>query len=101
MGYYTGADWPVVRMFGPLTGDPSVDQYEVAVRSDTSERPDYIWRNDAGRTVEHGFGSAHMDVFSAVFGDASTRSISNQADLRVLDELGKRADGSIPNGQNL
>lgn len=94
MGYYTGADWPVMRMFGPLTGDAAIDQGEIPVRSDATVRPEFIPRNDAGRTVEHGFGAAHPGVFSSVFGDGSTRTISNNADLRILDEIGKRADGT-------
>jgi hypothetical protein len=97
MGYYTGADWPVVRQFGVLGADNTTggDRFEVGVWSDSTERPDYVGRNGAGHSEEFGFGSSHPGGFSAVFGDGSTRTISNQSNLRILDELGKRADGTI------
>lgn len=97
MGYYAGADWPTMRQFGALSGDTSVDIWEVPVMSDSQERPAYIGRpfGDPEVTEEYGFGSPHSSVFTAVLGDGSTRTINSGADLQLLDQLGKRADGSI------
>ena len=91
-GYYSAADWPTMRMFGAKT-DPSSNLEEVPVLGDAEERPTNF--NSAGSLkVEKGFGSAHPGVILAVFGDASTRIISNDTDLLLLDSLGKRADGT-------
>ncbi|MFT7631401.1 MAG: prepilin-type N-terminal cleavage/methylation domain-containing protein, partial [Mariniblastus sp.] len=79
MGYYTGADWPIMRQFGALGADGTTggDRFEVGVWGDSEVRPDYIGRNGAGRTQEFGFGSPHSGgVFSAAFGDGSVRAIS-------------------------
>ncbi len=95
MGYYTGADWPVMRQFGVLGADGTTggDINEIGVWSDTTERPAYINRNGAGRPEEFGFGSAHAGgVITSVFGDGSTRTIRANSDLRILDQLGKRSD---------
>ena len=94
-GYYTGADWPVMRMFGAIAPGSSSANYEVAVRGDTTERPSEIPRNDSGRTIELGFGSPHPGTFSTVFGDGSTHVIPNDADLQLLNQMGKRADGTV------
>lgn len=90
-GYYSAADWPTMRIFGARTVESS--PYEtVPVLNDTQERPDDF--NSAGSLkVEKGFGSAHPGVFLAVFGDASTKALSLDTDLLLLDQLGKRADG--------
>lgn len=104
MGYYTGADWPVMRQFGVLGADNSTggDRFEVGVWSDTTERPDYVGRNGAGHSEEFGFGSAHPSgSISVVFGDGSTRSVSSNADLRILDRMGKRSDGTIASSTDL
>jgi len=37
----------------------------------------------------------HPGTFTAVIGDGSVRSVSNGADLKVLDLVGKRADGQL------
>lgn len=100
-GYYTGADWPVMREFGALavngvTGESGTgDPFEVPVLGDSEARPGIYFRNAAGRTFERGFGSSHPGTFSAVMGDGSTHSIANNADLRILDQMGKRDDGSV------
>ncbi len=103
MGYYTGADWPVMRQFGVLgaNGSTGGDIFEVGVWADNRERPSYVGRNGAGHTEEFGFGSSHPGTFSAVFGDGSTRAISNTSNLRILDELGRRADGTIASTNDL
>jgi prepilin-type N-terminal cleavage/methylation domain-containing protein len=93
-GYYTGADWPHMRMFAALTQGPSGPANEVAVMGDHVDRLRNAIRRIMQPVPEYGFGSAHPNVLLAVFGDASTRTISDSADLLVLDSLGKRADGS-------
>lgn len=92
-GYYSGADWPTMRLFGARTQDTS--QFEtVPVLRDSEERPSDF--NMSGNLkVEKGFGSPHSGGFLAVFGDGSVRSISYDTDLILLDRLGKRADGSV------
>ena len=96
-GYYTGADWPTMRMFGYI--DPSVTGplagFEVGVLADTQERPADFERIAADRPVDFGFGSAHPGTFSTVFGDGSTHVLSNDANLQLLDAVGKRADGTV------
>ncbi|MGD9632046.1 MAG: DUF1559 domain-containing protein [Pirellulales bacterium] len=91
-GYYTGADWPVMRIFGPRLPEGPNTRAEVRVLADSEKRtvPD-----------EFGFGSAHPGIICAVFGDGSTRNISSAADLIVLDQLGKRADRSNPSLDSL
>jgi prepilin-type N-terminal cleavage/methylation domain-containing protein len=89
-GYYTGADWPHMRMFAGLPPGVTSTRPEYPIRSDIESRP------GADPYPEHGFGSAHPGIICAVFGDGSTRSISSAANLIVLDQLGKRADGSNP-----
>jgi prepilin-type N-terminal cleavage/methylation domain-containing protein len=93
-GYYTGADWPHMRMFGALTQGPSSPSNEVPVLADDVDR-----FGNARRIMmpvpEYGFGSPHPNVLLAVFGDGSARIISDLADLILLDRLGKRSDGSV------
>ncbi len=91
-GYYTGADWPIMRMFA------------VKPPGSTSTNPEYpILGDNESRTRadEFGFGSAHPGIICAVFGDGSTRPISSSADVLVLDMLGKRADQSNPSLESL
>lgn len=91
-GYYTGADWPVMRMFGArILGEASPNR-EVGVLGDDEVRAHVA---PGGTSHEFGFGSAHPGVFNAVFGDGSVHVLSNSADLLILDQLGKRADGSL------
>lgn len=85
-GYYVGSDWPNMRQFGALTDVQAADR-EVPVRADNEVRL-------SGEVSEQGFGSAHPGVFNAVAGDGSTRSLSNNTNLLLLDQLGKRADGT-------
>jgi prepilin-type N-terminal cleavage/methylation domain-containing protein len=95
-GYYTGADWPVMRMFGARTQGAASPNAEVPIRGDTDGRSPPV-----GQTQEFGFGSAHPGIICSVFGDGATRSISQSADLIVLDQLGKRADRSSPSLDSL
>jgi hypothetical protein len=95
-GYYTGADWPVMRMFGARTQGAASPSPEVPVRGDNESRSP-----PTAATPEFGFGSAHPGIICAVFGDGGTRSISQAADLIVLDQLGKRSDGSTPSLDSL
>jgi prepilin-type N-terminal cleavage/methylation domain-containing protein len=91
-GYYSAADWPTMRMFGAKTVDSCTFE-TVPVLGDSEVRP-ADFNGPANRKVEKGFGSAHPGVFMAVFGDGSTQTISFDADLIVLDRMGKRADGT-------
>jgi hypothetical protein len=95
-GYYTGADWPVMRMFGAKTQGAASPSPEVPIRGDNDGRS-----GATGPTQEFGFGSAHPGIICSVFGDGATRIISESADLIVLDQLGKRADGSTPSLDSL
>jgi hypothetical protein len=91
-GYYSGADWPTMRIFGARTQQNSSFE-EVPVLHDSEPRPSTF--NMAGPLkVEKGFGSPHTGVFISVFGDGSTRALSFDTDLILLDRLGKRADGT-------
>ena len=86
-GYYTGADWPVMRMFGaPVPGTSSTTNL-FPVLGDTDER-------SSNNTQELGFGSAHPGVFITVFGDVAVRTIAQTTELSILDQLGKRSDGT-------
>jgi len=96
-GMYAGSDWPTMRMFGPTTSDnggTGQGNPEAVVLGDTQARPGWMQLN-AVQSQELGFGSAHPGVFTAVFGDGSTRAISRTTDLRLLNALGKRADGIV------
>ncbi len=97
-GYYTGADWPIMRMFGAkILGDASPHR-EVVIYGDDDVRSHL---SPYARSNEFGFGSAHPGVLNAVFGDGSVQVIDNSADLLLLDQLGKRADGSVVSSQDL
>lgn len=95
-GYYTGADWPHMRLFGALKAGGPNPSGEVPLRDDSATRG-----AAAVPTAEFGFGSAHAGVLCSVWGDGSTRAISMAADLTVLDQLGKRADGSSVSSNDL
>lgn len=103
LGYYTGADWPIMRQFGApnANGGFSAGGWLVPVLSDSANRPANIPRNGAGRSLEFGFGSAHRGVFLAAMGDGSTHGITFSADLRLLDSMGKRSDGTIVSVKDL
>lgn len=45
--------------------------------------------------VEQSFGSPHPGTCNFVLGDGSTHAISNDADWRMLNQFGMRADGSV------
>lgn len=91
-GYYSAADWPTMRMFGARTIDTCTAE-TVPVLGDSDVRPS-SFNNQGSLKVEKGFGSAHPGIFLAVFGDASVQTISFDTDLLLLDQLGKRADGT-------
>lgn len=91
-GYYTGADWPIMRQFGAWTQGEGSGPGEIPVLADNEKGP---------RPEDFGFGSAHPGVLVTVFGDGSTRTIQKEADLLLLDRLGKRSDGSIVDADNL
>ncbi|MFN5320324.1 MAG: DUF1559 domain-containing protein [Planctomycetota bacterium] len=102
-GQFACADWATMRMFGPTTnaaGTGTGSNPEVPVLGDTQARPGWMYVN-AVQSQEFGFGSAHPGIFTAVFGDGSTRTISRTADLPVLNSLGKRADGRVVNTDQL
>jgi prepilin-type N-terminal cleavage/methylation domain-containing protein len=88
-GYYVGADWPHMRIFGAPGTPGTSPRGVVALRSDSEPRA-------TPPQAEFGFGSAHPGTLCMAFGDGATRSVSMSADLVVLDALGKRADGSTP-----
>jgi prepilin-type N-terminal cleavage/methylation domain-containing protein len=100
-GYYTGADWPHMRMFAALTQGSSSRRAEVPILGDDDKRPRKIREHSSGQTEEFGFGSAHPGIIASVFGDGSTRTINQDADLLVLDRLGKRSDGTIVSLESL
>ena len=88
-GYYSAADWPSMRQFGgEVLNQPCAKANEVPVLGDSDVRA-----NPNGS--EQGFGSAHPGVINAVYGDASVQTISIDAELSILDQLGKRADGTL------
>ncbi|MEM9411389.1 MAG: DUF1559 domain-containing protein [Planctomycetota bacterium] len=93
-GYYTPTDWPTMRLFAP--GNPD-GAFRVPMFGDAEQRPDDEYLLSNGQYKEHGFGSAHPGVVNSVFGDGSTRSINRQADLQMMNNLGKRADGELVN----
>jgi prepilin-type N-terminal cleavage/methylation domain-containing protein len=97
MGYYTGADWPLMRQFGAPgpSGTLPSGRWEIPVIGDGSARPSTFPVNGSGRTLEFGFGSAHPGTFLAAMGDGSSHSISMKAQLRLLDAMGKRAEGQV------
>jgi hypothetical protein len=97
-GYYTGADWPHMRIFGALTQGSASTAPEVPLRSDVELRPG---SRPGRRIAESGFGSAHPGIINTVFGDGSTRTIAYSADLLILDQLGKRADGFVVSTKDL
>ena len=97
-GYYTGADWAIMRMFGAKILRDASPNREVAVRGDSEARTGPFQN---GKSIEFGFGSAHPGVLNAVFGDGSAHVLSSSADLLLLDQLGKRADGSIATLEDL
>jgi prepilin-type N-terminal cleavage/methylation domain-containing protein len=97
-GYYVGADWPHMRQFAGRPVGSTSNMPEYPIRGDDAPRP-----GDSATKVpdEQGFGSAHPGIICAVFGDASTRTISQDADLLMLDSMGKRADQVIVSQESL
>jgi prepilin-type N-terminal cleavage/methylation domain-containing protein len=97
-GYYVGSDWPNMRQFAGRPVGSTSNMPEVPIRGDDQARP-----GDTSDNVfqEQGFGSAHPGIICAVFGDASTRTINQDADLIMLDSMGKRADQLVVSQDNL
>jgi prepilin-type N-terminal cleavage/methylation domain-containing protein len=97
-GYYVGADWPHMRQFAGRPAGSTSTRPEVPVFGDDAARPGdtstYAYQ-------DQGFGSAHPGIICAVFGDASTRTISQDADLIMLDSIGKRADQLVVSQDSL
>lgn len=90
-GYYTGADWPVMRQFGaPVNAGDTVWR---PMNDSARPRTEDAFFN--GVTRELGFGSAHPGVFNSILGDASTHPINNNGDIRLLELLGTRSDGEV------
>ena len=101
-GYYVGADWPNMRLFGAATqGADSPSPIVPPIADGLVERPLGSVADGGTPIQEAGFGSAHAGIFTAVLGDASTQNISMGADLILLDRLGKRSDGAIANVNDL
>ncbi len=100
-GYYTGADWPVMRCFGaPIPGGTAQQQAQIPPVNDSAlPRPGFAYPN--GVTEELGFGSPHPGAMNSVFGDASTTTINNNADLILLERLGARSDGELASASDL
>jgi prepilin-type N-terminal cleavage/methylation domain-containing protein len=100
-GYYVGADWPHMRQFGSTTTGPTNatnNWPEVPVLGDNDPR-----RGDSASNAsdEQGFGSAHPGIICAVYGDGSTHTITQDADLKMLDSMGKRADQVVVSAASL
>ncbi len=72
-GYSSGWDWDVLRY------------------TNLQPRPDLITADNPDAR----FGSAHAQMFHALFVDGSVRAISYDIDATVFDLLGKRADGQV------
>jgi len=98
-GYYTGADWPVMRQFGaPVEGQSNNAIWQPMNDGAQPRTEDAL---AGGVTRELGFGSAHPGVFNGILGDASTHAINNNGDIRLLELLGSRSDGEIASLDNL
>lgn len=102
-GQFVGSDWPTMRMFAPATSDnggAGQGNPEMVVLTDNQVRPSWM-RVNSIQTQEMGFGSPHPGIINAVLGDGSVRSLSNTTDLRILNLLGKRADGLVVDTSSL
>lgn len=95
-GQYSGADWGTMRMIAPqnATNGTTGPNFQVGLLSDTGQRADWQFMSST-ITQELGFGSAHPGTTSAVFGDGSTHSVSNNVDIYALQAVGDRADGIV------
>ena len=96
IGYFQPGDWANSRMIAPDGADdgsaPRQSDHEVALYADNQDRPGWMY-NAQGKIQSFGFGSAHPGTVTAALGDGSVRSVGLNADLFVLNYLGKRADG--------
>lgn len=89
-GYFAGADWANMRMVAfPRPGQSAKTAAYVPLRSDSVARGSL-----EAPLGDYGFGSPHPETICSLWGDGSTRHISMAAELDILDQLGKRADGS-------
>ena len=94
-GYYAGADWANMRtVYAPgVGGTETWGPVNDSVPRPVSPLQGY--EGNSERPSEYSFGSAHPATFNAVFGDGSTRPISYEVDLNLLNNLGKRSDGTV------
>ena len=91
-GQLHSADWPTMRGFHA---------------SAVGNR--FIWRDNmpanerrsASDNNEHSFGSAHPGTLVVALGDGSCQTVSFSTDGDTLDQIGRRADGSIWNVTDL
>lgn len=90
-GYHHSADWPTMRGFhASATGR-------------------FIWRDNMPANERRGgadnnemsFGSAHPGTLVVALGDGSCQTVAFSADGDTLDQIGRRADGSIHNVTDL
>ena len=101
-GLFHNADYSTMRLttLGAATGGWWAGADPVPLLNDSAARPP-TWNQSTGRTREIGFGSAHSGVTNAVSGDGSVRSVNNNADTIVVNNLGRRADGNVTNFDQL
>jgi len=96
-GAMHSADWPSMRGFKRAWGANGND----SGRS--------IWRDSlpAGErragsdNNEHSFGSAHPGTLNMAMGDGSVQTVPFSTDGDTLDQIGRRADGSVNNVTDL
>ncbi len=96
-GTYHSADWSSMRICCPeFPNDPwgGWRGFDVGLWSDAQERPAAV-QEGTGRTREMGFGSPHPSSVTAVFGDGSTHSIKQNANLLIVNSLGHRQDRTV------
>ncbi|MDA8563838.1 DUF1559 domain-containing protein [Mariniblastus sp.] len=95
-GYAHSADYGTMRMFSFASNSAWFSDEALTLIPDNQQRSENftnLWTD--GRSHEVGFGSAHPGTVIAVFGDGSTRSISNSTEVATLVALGQRNDGLI------
>lgn len=92
-GYIHQGDWPNARIAAPATQDDGSSPIG-------TQRPELqlMADNESGATadqIRHAFGSAHPGNIIAAVGDGSVSALSFDADINVINQLGKRSDGSV------
>ena len=95
-GYFQPGDFANSRMIAPDGADdgsaPRLTDHEVGLYADNQDRPGWMYQAN-GKIQGFGFGSAHPGTVVAALGDGSVRTVGLNADLFLLNYLGKRADG--------